>query len=123
VIALPLQYGNLAVAAEVAGWEANFRGRLLEAELFLKGTGTGAGNTDVDVNKAGVTILAAPGLRIASAASTKRVRAKPTVGVSGHPNGVPFNVGDYFSVDVDAIPATTASADGTVYLHIAAVDV
>lgn len=120
VIAIPLP-GTQAVATEVGGWEATFKGRLLEAELFIKTKGTVSGSTDVDVNKAGATVLAAP-LSIAFDATDKRVRAKPTVGIGGHPNGVDFIEGDYFSVDVDAIPGGSDSADAVLYLHVAALD-
>lgn len=122
VVEIPLP-GTLAVSIERGGWEAQFRGRVVDCELFLRDTGTGTGNTDLDVNKGGASVFTGGVLRIASAATTKRTRKKPNVGVSGHPNGVPFDPGDYFSADVDAIPGTTASIDGVVHLHIVATDV
>lgn len=115
---------TLAAGAGRAKYTVQTRCRLLEAELSLGTTGTGAGNTDVDVNKGGATVLTAPGLRVASAAAAPAtVRANPSVGVVGEPSGVPLEPGDAITVDIDAVPATTASARGAVTLLFAAVDV
>ncbi len=122
-VTLNIGDGNLAVGAGKATWPVRFPCRLLECSLSLDGTGTGAGNTDVDVNKDGSTVLTAPGLRIASASGTKHVSAKPSVGVAGHPNGVPLKVGNTVTVDVDAVPATTPSTRGQVILTVAPTDV
>ncbi|HWQ96716.1 MAG TPA: hypothetical protein VN538_01290 [Clostridia bacterium] len=98
------------------------RCRILEAEAALNTTGSTSGNTDVDVNKGGASIMAAQALRIAQGSATKFVKAKPSVGVVGEPAGVPCEVGDVITVDVDAIPGTT-SKDLTVRLLCMAVDV
>src|SRR5437660_591411 len=58
VINLPIP-GNLAVAAAVATWQAQFKCRILEAELSLGTTGATSGNTGVDVKKNGATVLPA----------------------------------------------------------------
>jgi hypothetical protein len=113
--------GNLAIANEVAGWEAQFIGRIIEAELFLGNLGGTSGSTTVDVKKNGVSILTAA-LSIAFNAATKRTRQKNLIGAFGEPSGVPFTAGDYFRVDVTAIPGA-ASADLIVHLYAVAVDV
>ena len=119
---LPIGDGNLAVGTDKAIWPVRFPCRLLECSLALRTTGATSGNTDVDVNKNGVSVLTAPGLRIAQGAATKHVSVKPGVGVAGHPAGVPLKVGDVVSVDIDAIPGT-ASTGGLVTLTVAPTDV
>lgn len=106
--------GNAAVANEVAGYEFQQNARVLEAELFLGTTGTGAGSTSVDVKKNGTSIFAA-NMAIASASATKRVRKAPNKAV-GEPSGLSFAKGDYARVDVTAIPGTTTSTNGFVTL-------
>lgn len=120
VLCLP-KSGNLAIANEVAGWEAQFNGRIVEAELFLGNIGGTSGATTVDVKKNGVSILPSA-LSIAYNAANKRVRQGGLVGAIGEPSGVPFTKGDYLRVDVTAIPGT-ASADLIAHLHIDVVDV
>ncbi len=123
VVNLNIGDGALSVGAGKATYSVRFPCRLVEVSLSVEGTGTGVGNTDVDVNKNAATVLAAPGLRIASAAATKFVDAKPTIGVAGYPAGVPLKRGDTVTIDVDAIPATTASTRGQVALTLAVTDV
>jgi len=127
VITLP-KSGTLAVANEVAGYEVppGLFGRVQDVEIFLGGTGATSGSTTVDVKKNGVSILTAA-LSIAFGAATKRVRA----GISGlvmgpagagEPPGVDFAPGDYFRVDVTAIPGV-ASSDLIASLQVAQKDV
>jgi len=120
-VTIPL-FGALAVAAGVATWLAQLRLRIVDAELSLKDTGTGAGSTTVDVKLNGTTILAAGALSIAGAAATKAIRATPVGGV-GEPSGVEVAPNDSITVDVSAIPATTAPAGGFVTLTCVAKDV
>jgi len=122
MVNLPIGDGNLAAGTDKAIWPVRFPCRLLECSLALRTTGATSGNTDVDVNKNGSTVLTAPGLRIVQGASTKHVSAKPSVGVAGHPNGVPLKAGDVVSVDIDAIPGT-ASTGGVVHLVVAPTDI
>lgn len=124
-VTLVLGDGNLAAGAGKDIWTAQTRCELLEAELCLRTTGTGAGNTDVDIKKAGNLIWVTPGLRIASAAAAPAaVRAKPTVGVSNSEQaGVALEPGDAITADVVAIPGTTASAGGFVRLLLRARDI
>ena len=113
-VALPMA-AALAVANDVAGYEFQKQARILEVEVFLGTTGTGAGNTSVDVKKNGATILAAV-ISIASASGTKRARKAPKNPV-GEPSGVSVAAGDYVRADVTAVPGTTVPPYGTVYLH------
>jgi hypothetical protein len=113
--------GNLAVANDVAAWEAQFRLRILEAEIYLGSTGSTSGNTTVDVKLNGVSIFQSA-QSIAQGAATKRIRSAALTPMVGEPNGVFVNIGDYLRVDVTAIPGTT-SADLTVTLNCAVVDV
>jgi len=58
-IVLPLTKGGaLAVANDVAAWEAQFYGRIVEVETYLGNTGSAAGPTVVDIKKNGVSIFA-----------------------------------------------------------------
>lgn len=121
VVALPIGDGALTAATDKAIWPVRKPCRLLECSLSLRATGGTSGNTDVDVNKNGTSILAAPGLRIAQGATTKYVNTKPT-GAAGMPGGVALKPGDVVSVDVDAIPGA-ASTGGLVLLHCEATDI
>ncbi len=121
---------TLTAGATKGTWRvpAGFKGRILSASLSLRTTGATSGNTDVDVNKAPgganpVSVLTAPGLRIAQGATTPYVFAK-VAGGQGEPNGVPVDGdnGDTVTVDVDAIPGT-ASAGAQVFLEVAVTDV
>ncbi|ABF42413.1 hypothetical protein Acid345_3412 [Candidatus Koribacter versatilis Ellin345] len=113
-VALPIA-AALAVANEVAGYEFQKQSRILETELFLCTTGTGAGATTVDVKKNGTTILPSV-ISIASASATKRAR-KAVKNPVGEPSGVSVAAGDYVRADVTAVPGTTVPTYGTVYLH------
>ena|SRR6185437_4850808 len=113
--------GNLAVANDVAAWEAQFHLRIVEAEVYLGNTGGTSGNTTVDVKLNGTSIFSsAPS--IAQGAATKRVRSTALTPTFGEPNGVRIQPGDYVRVDVTAIPGTT-SADLTVTLSCIVEDV
>jgi len=118
-LALP---GNLAVAAGVAGFVAEFPANIVKAQLYLGSTGTGAGSTTVTVKKNGTAILPAAGLTIAGAAAGKTAESATTK-PEGLPGGVRIDVGDVITVDVSAIPGTTASANGEVKLHIVQSDI
>jgi hypothetical protein len=112
--------GVLAVANEVAAWEAQARGRVMSVEIFLGNIGAVSGSTTVDIKKNGTSILTAP-ISIAFNAATKRTRVTALAGMLGEPSGVDFVAGDYFQVNITAIPGT-ASQDLTAYLHCAKVD-
>jgi hypothetical protein len=113
--------GALAVANDVAEWQAQFFGRITEVEISLGSTGSTSGSTSVDVKKNGVSILTAV-LTIAQGSATHNLRtggANPGViaapAGAGEPGGMEFVPGDVIRVDVTAIPGTT-SADLTVDL-------
>jgi branched-subunit amino acid permease len=124
-IVIPLsKSGVLAVANEIVGWEAGLGliGRVTEVELFLGNTGATSGQTTVDIKKNGTSILQSA-LAITQGSATKRVRTAALAAAAyGEPFGLPFQVGDYFRVDVSAIPGT-ASQDLIAYLHIALTDI
>jgi hypothetical protein len=112
--------GALAIANEVAAWEAQVRGRLMGVEIFLGNIGAVSGSTTIDIKKNGVTVLTAP-ISIAFNAATKRTRVSALAGMLGEPSGIDFAPGDYFQANITAIPGTT-SQDMTVYLHCSKVD-
>lgn len=130
--------GALAVANDVAEWEAQFYGRILEVETSLGSIGGTSGSTTVDVKKNGVSIFsAAPSIAFNAAQKRRRDSMGPllpvgTVGAAGNlvpgpvgagePGGVDFVPGDFFRVDITTIPGA-ASSDLTVDLHIIARDV
>jgi hypothetical protein len=128
--------GALAVANDVGiGWEAEFPGRIVEVETFLGALGATSGATTIDVKKNGVSIFTVtPSIAFGAATRRRRDCAGPlvpstTVGSSGtltpvihEPAGVPFAPGDYFRLDVLAIPGTT-STDLSVTLSILEEDV
>lgn len=128
--------GVLAVANDVGiGWEAEFPGRIVEVETFLGALGATSGATTIDVKKNGVSIFTvAPSIAYNAATRRRRDCAGPlipstSVGSSGvltpcihEPTGVYFLPGDYFRLDVLAIPGT-ASTDLSVTLSILEEDV
>ncbi len=119
----------LAVANDVAGYEFQFKGRVVEVETYLGTTGTAAGPTTVDGKLNGVSIFTAvPSIAFNAATKRRRDAAGPVVPstsgsggvltpVFGEPGGVRVQPGDYFRVDVTG--ASTGAADLSVYLHIA----
>ncbi|GEM_PF-6800216 len=119
-VAYPIGDGNLAAGVDKFIHVVRFRCRLLEVTLSLRTTGGTSGNTDVDVNRDGSSILTAPGLRIAQGAATKHVTAAPAA-AAGHPSGLDCAPGQTISGDIDAIPGT-ASTGGVVTLHFAVTD-
>ncbi|MEZ2347422.1 hypothetical protein [Terriglobus sp. RCC_193] len=118
-VTLPLM-GALAVGAGVVAFVAPRPMRISGAQLVLKATGTGAGNTTAQIKVGANNILKAD-LTIAGAAATKYVKQSAKGG--GVPSGYDVNEGDVITVDITAIPATTAPTDGYVILHIAQVEV
>lgn len=111
---IPIGAGNLAAAAAVATFVAVFRFRLTAVVLALGNTGGTSGNTDVDVNRNGASIMPAQALRIAQGAATKYVKAPPA-GATGEPSGLVIEPGDVITIDIDAVPGT-ASKDGRIDL-------
>src|SRR6266404_1145273 len=120
-----------AVANDQAGYEFEFRGRIVEVETYLGNAGSAAGPTVVDGKLNTVSIFSTVP-SIAFNAATKRRRdaaaavVLPTGGsgngvltpVFGGPEaGVRVQPGDYYRVDVLVIPGA-ASADLSVYLHL-----
>lgn len=118
-VTLPL-LGAPAVGAGVAAFVAPHALRISGAQLFLKSTGTGAGSTTAQVKVGANNILQAD-LTIAAAAATKYVKQSARGG--GVPGGYDVNAGDVVTVNITAIPGTTAPTDGYVVLHIAQVEV
>lgn len=127
--------GAQAVANDIAEWEAQFYGRIVEVETSLGNIGGTSGSTTVDVKKNGVSIFAAlPSIAFNAATKRRRDSASAllpvgTVGAAGNltptagePNGVDFAPGDLFRVDVTVIPGA-ASSDLTVDLHCIVKDV
>ncbi len=121
----------LAVANDVAGYEFEFRGRIVEVETYLGNIGTTAGATTVDGKLNTVSIFSTvPSIAFNAATKRRRDAAGPVIlptggsgsGVltpafGGPEAGVRVQPGDYYRVDVLAIPGA-ASADLSVYLHL-----
>jgi hypothetical protein len=100
------------------------RGQLItSAQLCLSDTGIGAGATTVNVKVNGNAINPAGSLSIAQGAASKSVTAEITGNPNPYPGGERINPGDTITVDVTAVPATTAPKAGFVVLDIIEVDV
>ena len=115
--------GVLAVANDVGNaWEAQCFGRILETEMSLGALGGTSGATTIDVKKNGTSIYtAAPSIAFNAASRRRRDCAGPLIPststgssgvltpVFGEPGGVRFAPGDYFRLDVTAIPGAASS--------------
>lgn len=119
VLTLPLF--AVAVAAGQASFTASTRFRIHYAQLSLSDTGTGAGNTAALLKVNSVAITGASDLSIAGASVGKSVKAKITNGTQ-YPGGHIVNPGDVITVDITAIPGTTAPAKAVAYLDVTQVD-
>ncbi|HEX7285696.1 MAG TPA: hypothetical protein VF532_05905 [Candidatus Angelobacter sp.] len=127
--------GNQAVASDVAAYEFQSHGRIVEVETYLGNIGGTSGSTSVDGKLNGTSIFTTVP-SIAFNATTKRRRDSATVPagasggtgssvltpIAGEPLGVRFHPGDYYRVDVTTIPGT-ASSDLSVFLHVVLEDV
>ena len=117
-ICLPVD-GTLAVATGQSGYKAKRAFKIIAASMHLRELGGTSGSTDVDVNKAGTSILSAA-MSLAYDASSKfaaGVLASP----KGYPSGVVVGKDDELTVDVDAIPGT-ASVGLKVFLDCIALE-
>jgi hypothetical protein len=123
--------GAQAVANDVAGYEFEFRGRIVEVETYLGNIGGTSGATTVDGKLNTVSVFSTvPSIAFNAATKRRRDAASavilPTGGSGsgvltpafGEPSGVRVQPGDYYRVDVTAIPGA-ASSDLSVYLHLA----
>jgi hypothetical protein len=127
--------GAQAVANDVAAYEFQRRGRIVEVETYLGNIGGTSGATTVDGKLNGTSIFSAVP-SIAFNATTKRRRDAasqvilPSGGfgsgvltpVFGEPSGTRVQPGDYYRVDVTAIPGA-ASSDLSVFIRVVFEDV
>ncbi len=122
--------GAQAVANDVAGYEFQSRARIVEVETYLGNIGATSGATNVDGKLNTVSIFTTvPSIAFNAATKRRRDAAGPVfpaasgsggvlTPVFGGPEaGVRVQPGDYYRVDVLAIPGV-ASADLSVYLHL-----
>ncbi len=118
------------VANDVAGYEFEFRGKIVEVETYLGTIGTAAGPTTVDGKLNTVSIFGTvPSIAFNAATKRRRDAAGPVIlptggagngvltPVFGGPEaGVRVQPGDYYRVDVTGL--STGAADLSVYLHM-----
>jgi hypothetical protein len=123
--------GAQGVANDVAGYEFQFRAKIVEVETYLGNIGTTSGATQVDGKLNTVSVFSTvPSIAFNAATKRRRDAAGPVIlptggagngvltPVFGGPEaGVRVAPGDYYRVDVLAIPGA-ASADLSVYLHL-----
>jgi hypothetical protein len=124
-----------AVANDQAGYEFQFRGKIVEVETYLGNTGSAAGPTTVDgkvsfAGAAAATIFSTvPSIAFNAATKRRRDAAGPVIlptggagngvltPVFGGPEaGVRVQPGDYYRVDVTGL--STGATDLSVYLHL-----
>jgi hypothetical protein len=121
-ITLPL-FGTLAVLTAAATFTSKRSFVITGAQLGLPDTGTGTGNTTVVVKVNG-TAVNGSGSSVAGAATGKSVAIALTpTSPAGNPSGVSINPGDVVTVDVTAVPGTTAPKGGAVYLDVVQRDI
>ena len=120
-LTLPL-FGPLAVAATVATFLVDRHQRLAAVQLTLTDSGVGAGQTSIAVKINGNDVTPA-GLAVAGAAPVPAIGGKVIGGVQGFPNGAALEPGDVITIDVTAVPATTAPKGGAVVLDLVQLDV
>lgn len=113
--------GPLAVAIGQATYVVPRPAVIAAAQLCLSDSGVGAGSTNVNVNVNGAAINAANSLAVVGAAGNKSVSA-PATGQT-FPGGTRVNAGDTITVDVTAVPATTAPKAGFIVLDLIEADV
>jgi hypothetical protein len=118
------------VANDVAGYEFQFRGKIVEVETYLGTIGTAAGPTTVDGKLNTVSVFSTvPSIAFNAATKRRRDAAGPVIlptggagngvltPVFGGPEaGVRVQPGDYYRVDVTGL--STGAADLSVYLHL-----
>ena len=120
-LSMPL-FGALAVATAVATYQVQKPYVLTGAQLALADTGTGAGNTSAVVKVNGVAVT--PVLSIAGAAAGKTAYADANASTPGvYPAGISLKPGDVVTVDITAVPATTAPKGGSLILNLTQLDV
>jgi len=122
--------GAQAVANDVAAYEFQFRGRIVEVETYLGNIGGTSGATQVDGKLNTVSIFSTvPSIAFNAATKRRRDAAGVAIGATGgagngvltpamgEPTGVRVQPGDYYRADVLAI-AGTAPSDLSVFLHV-----
>jgi hypothetical protein len=117
-ITLPLP-AALAVSVGQVTFTATRPMTISGAQLCLSDTGTGAGNTTVNIKQNGTLIGT---ISIAGAATGKSL-ATALATTSQFPSGIRFNVGDVLTLDLAALPATTNPKAGFVVLDVYELDV
>jgi hypothetical protein len=120
-ITLPLP-GPVAVANGQATYKSPRAMRIAGAQLCLSDTGTGAGSTNANVNINGSPINAANSLSIAGAAGGKSIGVGITGGSNQYPGGARLNANDVVTIDITAVPATTAPKFGFIVLDVVELD-
>jgi hypothetical protein len=127
--------GAQTVANDVAAYEFQSHGRIVEVETYLGNIGGTSGSTSVDGKLNGASIFSTvPSIAFNAATKRRRDSSTTATGASGgsannvltpaagEPFGVRFHPGDYYRVDVTTIPGA-ASADLSVFLHVVLEDV
>jgi len=117
---LPAQTYGLAAGVGQATWNVERPVSVSGAQLCLSDTGTGAGNTTVNIKQNGTLIAT---ISIAGAAGSKSAKTPISSPQSQFPSGVRLNVGDVITIDVAAVPATTSPKAGAVVLDVYELDV
>jgi hypothetical protein len=106
------------VANDVAAYEFQCRGKIVEVETYLGTIGTAAGPTTVDGKLNTVSVFTAvPSIAFNAAIKRRRDGISVLTPVFGGPEaGVRVQPGDYYRVDVTGL--STGAADLSVYLHL-----
>jgi hypothetical protein len=112
-----------AVGAGQSTFIATHPMRIISAQLGVSDTGTGAGATTVALNQNGMAIATTAALTIAQGAATKATKSALPGTTQSYPGGQRVNIGDVITVDVTAVPATTAPKAATVILSVTQLDV
>jgi hypothetical protein len=107
-----------AVGAGQATLIATHPMRIIGAQLTLSDTGTGAGATTVAVNQNGTALATSAALSVAQGAATKATKVTFLGTTQNYPGGERVNIGDTITVDVTAVPATTAPKAAAVILSV-----
>ncbi len=121
-ITLPLP-GSPAVAVGLATFIASRPLRIIDAQLALSDSGVGAGATTVAVNLNGTALTLSAPLTVAQGAAVAGTLAAVIGTTQAYPGGQRVNKGDVVTVDVTAVPATTAPKAAAVILTVVEQDI